>query len=80
MCNNFITLSRRAHRQFHYIQRQYSHVVIKIFPFCDKQKKYTNKRGQVFDVVCIEIAYTTAAIMLQKFKRTSSPYYVSNIT
>ncbi len=37
------------------------------------------KRRQVFDVVCIEIAYTTAADMLQKFKRMSSPYYVSNI-
>ncbi len=35
MCNNFVTLSQRVHRQFYYIQHQYSHVVIKIFPFCD---------------------------------------------
>ncbi len=37
------------------------------------------KRRQVFDVICIEIAYTTTVVMLQKFKRMSSPYYVSNI-
>ncbi len=37
------------------------------------------KRKQVFDVVCIEIAYTTATVMLRKFKRMPSPYYISNI-
>ncbi len=37
------------------------------------------KHRQVFDVVCIEIAYTTAAVMLRKFKQKSSPYNVSNI-
>ncbi len=36
------------------------------------------KERQVFDIVCIEIAYTTV-IMLQKFKRMPTPYYVSNI-
>ncbi len=40
---------------------------------------YRYKRRQVFDVVCIEITCTTAALMLRKFKRMSSPYYVSNI-
>ncbi len=33
---------RASNRQFHYILRQYSQVVIKILPFCDKQKKDTD--------------------------------------
>ncbi len=37
------------------------------------------KRRQVFNIVCIEITNTTAAVMLRKFKRMSSPYYVRNI-
>ncbi len=36
------------------------------------------ERRQVFDTVCIAIAYTTSTIMLKKFKRMSCPYYVSN--
>ncbi len=37
------------------------------------------KRKQVFDIVYIEIAYTTAADTLRKFKQMPRTYYVSNI-
>ncbi len=43
------------------------------------RKNTEYKRRQVFDVVSIEIAHTSATVMLQKLKRMSSPYYVSNI-
>ncbi len=48
---------------------------MKIFPFCDSRKNTEYKRRQVFDVICVEIAYTTSVVMLWKFKRMSSPYY-----
>ncbi len=37
------------------------------------------KRRRVFDVVCIEIAYTTTVVMLRKFKQMSSPNFISNM-
>ncbi len=113
MWNNFVTLSQWTNSQFHYIRRQYSHVVIRICNtswacgltelaarcgclrknYNDRVCKIANgvlcgltsskntgyKQRQVFDVVHIETAYTTAAVMLWKFEQMCSLYCISNI-